>query len=40
MALRMTIIKNFNLAGAAFWRKGFEKPEIWPVIERSLTDGE
>jgi spore germination protein YaaH len=40
MALRMTIIKNFKLAGAAFWRKGFEKPEIWPVIERSLAGEE
>jgi spore germination protein YaaH len=37
IALRMSIIKNFKLAGAAFWRKGFEKPEIWPVIEGTLT---
>ncbi|MDR3164924.1 MAG: glycoside hydrolase [Synergistaceae bacterium] len=40
MALRMSVIKNFKLAGAAFWRKGFEKPEIWPVIERALMSGE
>ena len=40
IALRMAVIKNFKLAGAAFWRKGFEKPEIWPVIEQALRDGE
>jgi spore germination protein YaaH len=40
IALRMAVIKNFSLAGAAFWRKGFEKPEIWPVIERTLMGGE
>jgi hypothetical protein len=39
IGLRMTVIKNFNLAGAAFWRKGFENPEIWSVIEEALADG-
>jgi spore germination protein YaaH len=38
MALRMELVKKFNVAGAAFWRKGFEKPEIWPVIEKTLLE--
>ena len=37
MALRMSLVKTFKLAGVAFWRKGFEKPEVWPVIERALV---
>jgi spore germination protein YaaH len=37
IALRMSLVKKFKLAGAAFWRKGFEKPEIWPVVERELS---
>jgi spore germination protein YaaH len=38
MALRMALVKKFGLAGAAFWRKGFEKPEIWTVIGQSLGE--
>jgi spore germination protein YaaH len=37
MAARMSLIKKFGVAGVAFWRKGFEKPEIWAVIESSLN---
>ena len=33
IALRMNLVKKHNLAGAAFWRKGFEKPEIWELVE-------
>ncbi|MDR1132544.1 MAG: glycoside hydrolase [Synergistaceae bacterium] len=40
IALRMSVLNEFRLAGAAFWRKGFEKPEIWPVIERALAGGD
>jgi spore germination protein YaaH len=36
--LRLDLVKNMNLAGAAYWRKGFEKPEIWPVIERAFNE--
>jgi spore germination protein YaaH len=36
MAARISLVKKFNIAGAAFWRKGFEKAEIWAVIEQSL----
>jgi spore germination protein YaaH len=38
MALRMGLVRQFKIAGAAFWRKGFEKPEIWPVIEKTLSE--
>lgn len=34
IALRMELVRKNRLAGAAFWRKGFEKPEIWPQVER------
>jgi spore germination protein YaaH len=33
ITLRMELAKNNKLAGAAFWRKGFEKPEIWDQVE-------
>ncbi|MDR0648941.1 MAG: glycoside hydrolase [Synergistaceae bacterium] len=33
MALRLELAKKRGLAGAAFWRKGFETPEIWRTIE-------
>jgi spore germination protein YaaH len=33
IALRMALVKRYALAGAAFWKKGFEKPEIWRVVE-------
>jgi spore germination protein YaaH len=36
IGLRMRLVKRNNLAGAAFWRKGFERPEIWRVIEDAL----
>jgi spore germination protein YaaH len=32
MALRMALVKKHDLAGAAFWRKGFEKLEIWDQV--------
>jgi spore germination protein YaaH len=35
IALKMSLAQKYGLAGAAFWRKGFEKPEIWPVVELS-----
>jgi spore germination protein YaaH len=36
IAARMSLVKKFGIAGAAFWRKGFEKSETWTVIEQSL----
>lgn len=35
IGLRMDLVKLHNLAGAAFWRKGFEKTEVWDVIEKA-----
>lgn len=32
ITLRMELVKKKSLAGAAFWRRGFEKPEIWHCI--------
>jgi spore germination protein YaaH len=32
IALRMELVKKHGLAGAAFWRKGFEKPRIWETV--------
>ncbi|MDR3075987.1 MAG: glycoside hydrolase [Synergistaceae bacterium] len=40
IALRLGLVKKFKVAGAAFWRKGFEKPEIWPVIKEALAADE
>lgn len=34
--LRMAFVKKHKLAGAAFWRKGFEKPEIWTHVQNAL----
>ena len=38
IALRMAFVKKYALAGAAFWRKGFEKPEIWKTIESAMLE--
>lgn len=33
---RISLVHKYGLAGAATWRKGFEKPEIWASIDKSL----
>jgi spore germination protein YaaH len=33
MSLRLDLVNKHGLAGAAFWRKGFETSDIWSVIE-------
>jgi spore germination protein YaaH len=38
IALRMGLVEGKGLAGAAFWRRGFEKPEIWEQVTE-LTRG-
>ncbi|MCL2684678.1 MAG: glycosyl hydrolase family 18 protein, partial [Synergistaceae bacterium] len=38
IGLRMVLVNKYKLAGAAFWRKGFEKPEIWPVIAEAMNE--
>jgi Predicted glycosyl hydrolase len=35
LALRMDLVEKNALAGAAFWRKGFEHREIWDEIEEA-----
>ena len=37
IALRMMLVNRYKLAGAAIWRKGFEKPEVWQVIEAAMA---
>ncbi|MDW7674157.1 MAG: glycosyl hydrolase family 18 protein [Bacillota bacterium] len=33
---RVTLARKYNLGGVASWRRGFEKPSIWNVIETEL----
>jgi len=37
MSLRVKLIDRYHLAGIAAWRKGFEKNEIWQVIDQGLN---
>lgn len=32
MKARMEVMNRYNLAGLASWRRGFEKPDVWPAI--------
>lgn len=34
---RVELVHKYNLAGVASWRRGFEKPVIWEVIEKHLN---
>ena len=34
------LLKQYGLAGIATWRYGFEKPEIWPMLEAKLKEAE
>lgn len=36
LALKVNLVNTYDLAGVAAWRKGFERPEIWPVIDNTL----
>lgn len=33
LALKVALVKRYGLGGAAAWRRGFEKPEAWRVLE-------
>ena len=35
---KMGLIKTYGLAGVASWRYGFEKPEVWPMLEEKLKE--
>ena len=34
------LLKRYELAGLATWRYGFEKPEVWPMLEEKLKEAE
>ena len=40
LAHKAGLLKQYNLAGIATWRYGFEKPEIWPMLEEKLKEAE
>ena len=31
-------IKKYNLIGAAFWQKGFEKDDIWQIVKSQIME--
>ncbi|MNI06885.1 Spore germination protein YaaH [compost metagenome] len=37
MKSRIDLVNKYDLAGVASWRRGFERPEIWQVIQDTLT---
>lgn len=39
LALRLDLVHKHQLAGAAFWRKGFETAGMWPHIEKAMKKG-
>jgi len=38
MALKIALIDKYDLAGAAAWRKGFERSSIWNVLNTGLKN--
>jgi len=36
IALKANLVHKYGLAGAASWRKDFEQPEIWDVLNATL----
>jgi hypothetical protein len=38
MAARVSLVAKYGLAGVAAWRRGFEDPETWRVIEEGLRE--
>jgi spore germination protein YaaH len=36
LELKLKLVRDYDLAGAAGWRKGFEDPWLWPLMERML----
>ena len=37
MKQRIALVRKYDLAGVASWRRGFEKPHIWDIILEELT---
>ena len=38
LASKVALVKKYNLAGIASWRKGFESPEVWPVLAAGMAE--
>ncbi|GAW91793.1 glycosyl hydrolase family 18 protein [Calderihabitans maritimus] len=38
MRQRVQLVKKYGLAGIASWRRGFEKPVIWEIINEELNE--
>ena len=37
MRSRIELVKKYDLAGVASWRRGFESPDIWETIQETLN---
>ena len=35
---KLNLIKKYNLTGAAFWQKGFEKDDIWQIVKSQIME--
>ena len=38
LASKVALVKKYNLAGIASWRKGFESPGVWPVLAAGIEE--
>ncbi|WP_231036256.1 glycosyl hydrolase family 18 protein [Pectinatus sottacetonis] len=38
LKLKLLLIKKYNMAGFASWRKGFETKDIWPLFAQFIND--
>ena len=38
LAGKVALVKKYNLAGIASWRKGFESPGVWPVLAAGMEE--
>lgn len=39
LALKAGLVRPYQLAGIACWRRGFEQPQVWPALRRALAEG-
>ena len=35
-SLKLDLVEKYNLAGAAYWRKGFESDKIWEIVKQKF----
>ena len=38
LELKLGLVEQYGLAGAAGWRKGFESQDIWSLLQQQLKD--